>query len=41
MTQLPEELKVTIPAFISQILELAEAIEIVGVAPLVDVASGL
>ena len=37
----PEELKVTIPALISQTLELDASIEIVGIAPLLAVASGV
>ena len=37
----PEVLKVIIPALISQTLELAASIEIVGIAPLLEVASGV
>jgi hypothetical protein len=37
----PEALKVTIPAFKEQTLELVASMVIVGIAPLEEVASGL
>jgi hypothetical protein len=39
--QVPEVLKVTIPALIEQTLELDEAIAIVGIAPLEALARGV